>query len=599
MTRSVAGASLLAPADLISKMEGRSQTDGWDVACAYDASKLNDVLMAMYNADNSKLVKTISLGSQAEPYGETYTVVNVPGVFQGLTDLITENYTFELQQPALQFLPTPNTATVNMPIESAEAVMVEATLALLDPQPQNASQLTIANAWYRLAGDDFVAATAADVDKAVGDDSLAKQFYRRAEANSLDKDYQDKVYQLVSIRREQPTDVLDSGGAYVLEALVPLASVTGDGTVTSGDNVVTFATAGGSAKVVLHFQAGAGSGTTFGLFKGGVKANPQLLTDAPDILDRIKNYFAQQVSEIDYTLSTIDSNQVGSGGIELTPKSFRFATQAIGDSGTLTVFIQTHESGLDQGGSNLTFQDASNQPFLPVSSAANTTVIYSRAFMSRYYLIQGLTSDNFTGVVNNGTDEEPIQVTGQYNSNITISIAEMHGISGYNRVTVDPVGVGALGVTMQFNTQNQIQVASNASRSTTIHLYWTMYIGRSSHNEEKDVGATIILDLNQTIPLQWAEDADSLQLSFAVTSDGYTVSVDSSISDQCGSSTRESVDDQIRSQVAAALPPIVLPMGSLSAMAEENLLFNGQKVFALAPSLGVYAPQDVVLFGNV
>ncbi|MBV9446663.1 MAG: hypothetical protein JO345_12310 [Streptosporangiaceae bacterium] len=28
--------------------------------------------------------------------------------------------------------------------------------------------------------------------------------------------------------------------------------------------------------------------------------------------------------------------------------------------------------------------------------------------------------------------------------------------------------------------------------------------------------------------------------------------------------------------------PVVLPMGSLSAMAEENLLFSRQKVFALA-----------------
>jgi hypothetical protein len=596
MTQPGGEPGFLAPTDLINKMKGRSQTDGWDIACAFNASKLNDVLMTMYEADDSKLVKTVSLGSQADPYSEAYTVVNVPGMFQGLSLSITENYTFELQQPALQFLPAPNTATVNMPIESAQAVTVSATLQLLDPQPANASELTDANAWYQRVGGTFRAATAADVAKAIGNNQLARQFYRRAKATLLDGDYQNKVYQLAEIQRGEPVDVLDGNGDYALEALVPLASVTGDGTITSGGDVVTFNTAGDSAKVVLHFRASPGSGTTFSLSQAGSSAARGLLAAAPDILDRVKNYFAQQVGEIDYALATIDSKVVGSGGIQLTPRSFRFATQRIGDSGTLTVFIQTHESGLDQGGSNLTFQDASNQPFLPVSSAANTTVIYSRAFMSRYYLIRGLTTDNFTGMTNSGTDNQPIAVTGQYNTNITISIADMYHIAQFYLVEVDPVAVGEMDVTIEFNTQNQVHVTSAVlTGNTTIHLY----LIEKSPSTEEEVPATIMVTLDETIPLTWDEGADSLQLSFAITEGGYTVTVNSAISDQCGAKTRESVDRQIKDQVARVLPSIALPMGSLSAMAEENLLFNGQKVFALASSLGVHSPQDVVLFGNV
>jgi hypothetical protein len=604
MTRPELASGFLPQAVLLTKMAGRSQTDGWDIACAYDAAKLNDVLKTLYKADDSKLVKTIRLGDQDHPYNATYAVFYVPGVFRGLSLSITEGYTFELQEPSLQFLTVPHTAAVNMPIKSARVVMVNASLKLLDPQPANVAQLTNANAWYRLVDGSFVAATAADVEQAIGNDNLTEQFYQRVQAGSLngkdDVAYQNKAYQLVDIRRKEPQDVLDGSG-YALGATVPLVSVTGNGTVTSGDDVVTFDTVGDSAKVVLHFKTGAGSGAKFDLYQGGSKTAPQLLADAPDILDQIENYFGQHVGEIDYTLSTIESKPVGS--IQLTPRSFRFATQAAiddSDSGTLTVFIQTRESGLDQGGGNLVFQDEIRQPFLPVCAAANTTVIYSRAFMSRYYLIQGLTSDHFTSVTNSGTDNQPITVTGHYESNVTISIPDMHDIGGYYKVTVDSVALGGLDVTMAFDKQNQVRVTSSTSKGTSIGLYSSTGTPYGPASSEHHVDATIEVTLDQTIPLTWkVREGATLELWFAVTGFGYHVDVQSGISQQCGDTTRDMVDKQIGDEVAKALPTITLPMGGLCALAEENLLFSGQKKFLLAPALGIHTPQDVVLFGNV
>ncbi|WP_437568349.1 hypothetical protein [Sorangium sp. So ce542] len=601
----------LTVTDLINKMKGKSLTNGWDVACAYGIDRLNEVLLSLYNQAGSKLVKTISLGSQENPYSRTYTIVNAPGVFNGLSLSITENYTFGLAEPALQFLSTTNTAALNMPIRSAQVVTTDATLKLLSPQPGNASELLKPNVWYKLSDGNFVPATVEEVDKAInttGDpnqdpafDAAAKHFYVRAEDPALDDQtaYQNKVYQLVHIQTESPKSPLDGDpDTYVLQAIVPIAAVTGDGQVISGDDVVVFGATGQQANVVLHFNTGAGSGSTFGLYKGGVKASPSLLDEAPDILSRIQSYFAQVVGDVDYVLTTVKSNPAGQQGIQLTPRSFRFATQAAGDEGTLTIFIQTHESGLDQGGVNLTFQDESNQPFLPVSSQANATLIYSRPFMARYYLVQGLQRNGFSSVVNEGTDDLPISVMGDYDSSATISVDGIHA-SGYDSVKVDPVTIGQMPMTMRFDSGSNFNVQAAISRRTKIHLEWTVVAPCYAEEKHKDVDAAIDVSASKTTPLQWTESGDELSFSFAIERNDYTVSVDSEISDSCGSSTRKHVDDQIEAQVSKAVPAFSVPMTALSAFAEENLLFGGKRVFALDTRLGVFSPQDVVLFGNI
>jgi len=282
----------------------------------------------------------------------------------------------------------------------------------------------------------------------------------------------------------------------------------------------------------------------------------------------------------------------------VTPKSFRFATQQQGTDASLTIFIQTQESGLPPGGSNLTFEDANNQPFLPVSSQASTTLIFSRAFMSRYYLVQGLAKQNFTGVTNIGTDDQPVEVSGNYDSNLQISITGID-VSGYDSVTVDPLSVGQLPVTLLFDSEDNLHVTSSFTASTNIYLTWTTVGPCYAYTNHDTESATITVSVTKTTPLAWSPSTAGLALSFGIDHADYTVTVDSSISTKCSSSTKDQVDQEIQNQVAAALPTISIPMDSLSAVAEVNLLFSGQQLFANDKTLGVFAPQDVVMFGNI
>lgn len=588
--------------DLMNKMKNKSFTDGWDVACAYRIDRLNTVLANLFNDPNSKIVKSVSLGSQEKPYSQTYTIVNVPGAFTGLSLSITENYTFNLGQPVLQFLSTTNIASLQMPILSALTTTSDCSLSLCSPQPQNVSELLKPNTWYKLdpTTQHFSEATVQEVNKAVGNDSLAKQFYIRANDPSLnDKvNYQNKAYQLVHIESEAPKSLLD--GEYVLEAIVPIVSLKGDRSISPGNQVISFGTMDkDGVQIVLHFTTGQGSGTEFAIYKGGVVTNPTFLEKAPDILYRIQNYFASQ-AEIDYVLTTVKNTSVSPNTIQLTPQSFRFATQNQDNTGSLTIFIQTKESGLPQGGANLTFQDAANQPFLPITSQSNTTLIYSRRFMSSFYFVKGLQKNGFKNVSGDGTDNTPISFKGDYPSSTTIRIDSMHNVGSENYdVAIDPVNLGDITTNFAFDSGNNFHILSNITKGTTIHLHWYTMSICVALPHEKDVSANIQAHLNKTAPLAWTVSNNQLSISFSIASNDYSVNVDSEVSDECGDSARNRVNGQIQSQIARALPTFSIPMDALSALAEVNLLFRGTSAFNVDSSLNVHSPQDIVLFGNI
>jgi hypothetical protein len=610
--KAAAGSDLLSIQDLVTKMAGQSMTDAWDMACCYTEEQLNKVLSSLYA--NSKLVTKINLGTADAPYSVTYTIVDAPGVFSGLTMVITQTYIFHLNSPTLAFSST-SMATLGMPVAEAKVIAIDATLALLSPQPANASQLVNANAWYKLqANGSFAAATEEDVEKAInttGDksqdpayDKIAQGFYLRAQASSLSSNptFQNQVYQLKHIGFDA-SSALDSTG-WILSAVVPIQAVTGDGTAKSGGEVITFQASGDAASIVLHFGTSAGSGTTFSLTQGAGGPPPALLTSAPDILDRIENFFAQQVTDIDYVLTTVQSNPTTSGDIhdiQLTPKSFCFNTQTQGSTGVLSIFIQTAESGNPPGGQNLMFQDANHQPFLPVSNTDNTTLIYSRGFMSRYYFVQGLLKNGFKTAANTGTDAMPIAFEGDYVTGNSIAITGI-SVSNYDSITVDAVPISDVTINFVINAGSNLVITTNLSKTTTIHLVWHDSPGPCGSGGERhteDDGATIVVTLNKTIPLQWVESQGELSISAAIAARDFVVNVDSSVSDHCGSDTKENINNQIETQVAAALPAIAMPMQSLSSLAEVNLLFNGQSLFTLDQGAGVFAPQDIVLFGNI
>jgi hypothetical protein len=599
-------------AQIIDNMKGASMADGWDIVVAYDLDVINNVLKTLYHDPNGKVVREIDLGSADDPYAFTYTVVNVPGIFVGVTMNVTTSLDFRFSEPGLQFSAGKNNnAVLDMPIVSAVKEADTYTLQLLSTQPA-AGALPLANTWYKSTDGKTFTQVSADVVNKATDLSV---FYLKAKDHGLENQtqFQDMVYNLKSLTTSPSTSVLDSG--YSLEANVPIACLTGDGTVKTGDDVISFSTNNllGN-KIILHFNTQAGSGTSYVFTKNGQPVEPDFVKDFPDILDQLKNYFSENVKDIDYILTSIENNPAkATGSVTLTPHSFRFNTQQVNDQACLALFIQTGESNLPQGGTNLNFQTLANVPFIPICDKASSTLIFSRDFMSKYYLPSGLSQNNFSGVAGTGTTNSPISVAGTYNFSQSINIQVSLDLgfweswsSNYTDASVDPVDFNGVPMTMTFAEDSQLTLGINVNDGTTLNLDWYDPGGPcmpgESGTDHFDVAVNIGIDPNKASkPLQWiATKEGDITLNFEISQGDYIVNiVVKKAPKPCNNDITSNIVSQITQKIGAILPGQSIKLNTLKTVAETNLLFNGNQRFTLDTSLNVSSPLDIVTFGSI
>ncbi|NIF05920.1 hypothetical protein F3J23_10750 [Chryseobacterium sp. Tr-659] len=604
---------LLDKDSLISTMQSLPLTDGWDMVVVYGLTTLNNVLETIYSDPTGKVVKNIILGSDDTPYQSTYTVISIPKVFTGLSLSVLQTINMAVETPVMSFEAdvdsSSNSAILNMPISSVTSQSYDFTLELINPQPSGITGLTNNNVWYKSTdGKTFTEVSVSEVSTANQSDwSL---YYLKAQDPSLSTVYNNMIYNLASVNPPNTQPSVDPG--FALQAIVPISGVTGSGEVQPGDDVISFDGTGGTGtSIVLDFQT-SNNQTTYTFTQNGQPYDPTILINSPNLLEDIKNYFITHVSAIDYSLTSITNTNTG-GVVPLTPKNFRLQTQQVNGQGYLALFIQTNESGLGEGGSNLVFQDVNNSPFVPLCNEANTTVMFSRDFMSKFYLPTGLSNCGYTDATNIGNENVPISVSAVYTFQETLNIKVSLNLSfwqslssGYTSADADPVNFNGVPMSITFTDSNNLTLAVNAVETTNLNLHYFTPGGPCmppiSGTDTYPVTITTQINNNAaTVPLQWVTDSQGdLSFAFSVGQNDYTPNISvSGFSESCDSISINDINSQIQSQVGAILPQQNVTLETLKTVAETNLLFNGQQRFTLDTSLNVSSPRDIVMFGNI
>ena len=599
---------------LISTMKGASLTDGWDMVVVYELDTINNVLKTLYHDPEHKVIKAISLGSVENPYQISYTPIKIPNVFTGLTFNVVVLFDFNFSEPGIQFSADKNNyALLNMPITSAIKSQASYTLKLVSPQPTNTSTITKDNTWYKSTnGKVFTEVSAEEVNKAT-DPSI---YYLRAKDTSLnsDKELQNKLYNLSDINPISTSSVLEGG--YALQANVPIACLTDSDNVKTGDEVVTFdESENADAKIILHFNTESGSGTNYVFSKDGNVTEPALVKDYPTILQELKNYFSSNVNDIDYILTSL-SNIKANGDVPLTPKSFRFNTQQINKNACLSLFIQTKESGIGPGGSNLNFETIGNKQFIPICNEASTTLLFSRNFMSDFYLPEGLESSNFKDAKGIGTENSPVAVAATYKFKKSVSLSVSLHLSFweslssiYTGVSADPVKFKGFPMTIKFTEDNQLVLGVNVHESTTLNLDYSISSGlniggatdKGTLHYDVKISLKTLKD-EATRPLKWTvtDEGDLTLDNFEISKKDYDIVISiPKLSVSCHSDSRKHIKDEIKRKIGTILPSQKISFNTLQTVAETNLLFNGHQKFVLDTALNVSSPLDIVAFGKI
>ena len=174
---------------------------------------------------------------------------------------------------------------------------------------------------------------------------------------------------------DKPTRTVSiPGGKYSVKAVVPLAAIRGDtGEIKEQGNIIEFSDGGSHDNhVIIHFKNE--KGTSYEIVP---KSDPQDKdTLETYFLPVLSQYFQTEINEIDYALSTVNNSQPPSGLSVFTPKSFAFASMGDGDSGVLSLYIQTSESNNPPGNASPSFQPGDSQVF-PIPKSYTGSIVIS------------------------------------------------------------------------------------------------------------------------------------------------------------------------------------------------------------------------------
>lgn len=381
---------------------------------------------------------------------------------------------------------------------------------------------------------------------------------------------------------------------YSIIARVPLAATFGDTSVSAAaaGQVVTFE-ADSTASMVIHFKAGSSTGTKFDI------DGPDPGVDYSDLiyiymLPAIEKYFSTEVTELDYCLAALTNKPSDSTVMTIDPKSFIFAS----DTGILSLYIQTSNSGNPQGDLNPVFEPGGVE-MLAVPDGKTASLIFSKQFIQNLYLLPVMQKSGTVQIddVTGSSDEVKGLHFTLVPTQSTLTIAP--GVhpprdngADDNAVSIDSINIDFNALPIKISLVKDIG-AVDWHFSQDLEWEWMKSTNPKGEPTISKGDLTVTIDLNYSISMTNVTD-DSLTLDFEVGADQYNVTSPDGFWD-------EIIDDPatIQTTVQAAVPALNFNFGGINFFAASNLLFPNKSSFKIDTVKGISVPGDLLIVGDI
>ncbi|WKK83716.2 hypothetical protein QYS48_15675 [Marivirga arenosa] len=572
-------------------MKGENTTNGWDVVCSYDLTKLNELL--------------------SEKYKQGKLVADIPGVviwdwvldFGGLN---MTTYDFKLSEPVLNFN-LDGRATLNMPISKISSTnqgVVVSKVGAVDTPAKYKSET-----WYSVSNGEYTELT--DQSKiAIGDCAM----------------YENDWYKITSIKSPEPGPSVT--GTHSLVGSIPISAILGDNQIYNKGTIVVFKESAptSQAHIVLHFSNKASNPATFAI---SPKLDSNFNKEA-QLLNSITNFFSNSVNDIDYALNSIAPTPSPTGETMITPKSFVFNTVTTGNNtGVLSTYIATTQNkGVGQTNPSFTVAGKRSSP-IPKGNTAS--MIFSQSFIQNIFLTSQLQKSLTDCSVTFTNLDSGIQANiHASNINIAINIPKTETGSqsfpgsgscssystSYLKVNNDVLSSNDYPITMiltgdQISLEWSIQQAGfNYETGSDMTTICPFYSHTSDINWSTDSGHKVTIDIKSNpnspskIILDSSDNIDiNPKLSFEESTYSATVSPKPAHKDCWDKFWTGDAANEIHQALQAALgnfaPKISLSFAGINYFATTNILFPGGNIFDVDVNSGLQVPRDMVLLGNI
>lgn len=383
------------------------------------------------------------------------------------------------------------------------------------------------------------------------------------------------------------TDNIPAG--YSLVANVPLASITGNNTVTSGSGVIVLDPSN-TTNIVLHFSSA--------LTNFSISPTPDQSTSVgnalcnSDLFAGITEYFRTKVNDIDYCLAQLSASANNPSGITIRPSSFVFATQ----QNILSLFVQTTNSGNGPGNPNPAFQP-NGREVLPVPQGMTASLLFSRQFIEKVYL-EPLLQQGQSYSITSRTNGIGIS----YNCkapNVSYDMSTGNQVSGDFNIDTLSMDFSSPPLAYQIWLDGQ---AGNISWNFNQNLNWngdeSMPDGSGGWSKyHKQGSCDVSISLNKNISLSNI-DSNTFTIDCSMQASDYNVNFSTNGDTDFWGPVNGNTND-IKAAAVAALPSINLNFGGLNFFAAANLLFPDSQKFTINTILGIAIPGDLLLVGNI
>ncbi|MDF2966059.1 MAG: hypothetical protein K0Q51_1447 [Rickettsiaceae bacterium] len=391
---------------------------------------------------------------------------------------------------------------------------------------------------------------------------------------------------------------------YTLISTVQLTSIKGnDNNHVEAGKVVEFGDKD-HASIALHFDIKE-AGSSFKIEPA--PANPAEGT----LLTSLKNAFALQTEVVNYNIIKLTSDSI-KDKVVLTPKSFVFTSQALeANDGILNVWVQTKESGHDQGDPHPYFKPH-NTEMLPIPQNHSSSIIFSKQLIEKLYIEPAFHYPiNF---VNLDINNQPI-------NGITAKLSPSNYTHSFNYDNHDSWGNGTsfncTEMVIDYNKnpqflnffKDQINFSWKWTQDFIFESYshnYTPGSGNHSSDTSSGGGVRVKAELNKSFGLKdvssLADDAFTLNINIGVDNTEFTtenIGAPYKFGDWWPrNEVNTGLNDSIKQSVNDAQPRVQINLGSLNYFAEANVFFTEQ-VFKADTTTGINIPGDLVVVGNL
>lgn len=387
------------------------------------------------------------------------------------------------------------------------------------------------------------------------------------------------------------------GNTYSVQAVVPLAAINGDtGEITEQGNIIEFSNGKvHDNHVIIHFNNE--KGATFAIDPKPDSKDTDILVTY--FLPALVTYFQTEINEVDYALSTVNNTPPASGLSSFTPKSFVFASmgdESEKETGVLSIYIQTCESGNPPGSAIPSFQPGDTSTF-PIPSSYTASIILSYDLITKAFLQPQLEASGFTVAFNTVTDGISVQL--MKHDSVIAQGSSSDGKFVYGGYSYD-------GLTLSLEAHplklviKQGQLLFDWEGNATSG--WSTYTPEEPGHSTSEYGTIdITIQLKEkTAKLSLSNDAITI-IEVDFSSPDFSIT---NVAEACSglarlNGCRELIPPFYTQEMKLTIPSINVALNGFDFFITTNLLAPGQHIIDVNSTVGILTPHDFLIVGQI